>query len=95
MAFFDTVTYSDFRAHLATYLDKVVDDCMPMRITRKNGKRVVVIPEDYFSSWDETEYLMASEANRKNLEEALAEDPTTRNKYNSVDEICEKFGIKP
>jgi antitoxin YefM len=91
----ETVSYSEFREHLASYLDGVVDDSLPLVVKRKNGKKVVVISEEEYNSLDETAYLMSTKANREHLLEALAQDPKTFIKYESVDDLCKDLGIKP
>ena len=67
------VTYSAFRADLASYLDKVHDDHAPLLITRQNGSPAVVMSLEDFSSWQETAYLLSSPKNAQRLREARAE----------------------
>ncbi len=69
----DSISYSDFRSHLASTLDKVNDDHVPVMITRRNGKPAVVISLDDFKSYEETAYLMASPKNAERLSQAIAE----------------------
>ena len=88
----DTVSYSDFRAHLKNYLDKVCDDSQPLRIMRRNGKRVVILSEEDFQSLDETAYLLASPANAKRLKSALKGKKAHR--YSSVKALGDAFGLK-
>ncbi len=93
----ETVSYSEFREHLASYLDGVVDDSLPLVVKRKNGKKVVVISEEEYNSLDETAYLMSTKANREHLLEALADSykpDKNRKVYKNVDEIRKEFNIK-
>ncbi|MDH3973020.1 MAG: type II toxin-antitoxin system prevent-host-death family antitoxin [Deltaproteobacteria bacterium] len=69
----DSISYSEFRSHLAGTLDKVNDDHVPILITRRNGKPAVVISLEDFKSYEETAYLMASPKNAERLNEAIAE----------------------
>ena len=69
----DAISYSNFRSHLASTLDKVNDDHTPILITRQNGKTAVVISLDDFKSYEETAYLMASPKNAARLNLAIAE----------------------
>ena len=39
---FDTVTYSEFRAHLSDYIEKICEESEPLRVTLKNGKNLLV-----------------------------------------------------
>lgn len=69
----DTMSYSAFRNHLASTLDKVNDDHKPLLITRQNGKPAVVMSLDDFHAYEETAYLMASPKNAERLNQAIAE----------------------
>ncbi len=69
----DTMSYSAFRAQLATTLDKVNDDHKPVLITRQNGKPAVLISLEDFQAYEETAYLMASPKNAARLNQAIAE----------------------
>ena len=69
----DAISYSNFRNNLASTLDKVNDDHVPILITRQNGKPAVVISLDDFKSYEETAYLMASPKNAARLNQAIAE----------------------
>ncbi len=69
----DTISYSQFRNHLASSLDKVIDDHAPLLITRQNGKPAVVMGLDDFHAYEETAYLMASPKNAERLNRAIAE----------------------
>jgi antitoxin YefM len=69
----DTMSYSLFRSHLASTLDKVNDDHKPVLITRQNGKPAIVMSLEDFKAYEETAYLMASPKNAERLNEAIAE----------------------
>ncbi len=69
----DAISYSAFRSHLATVLDKVNDDHVPVMITRQNGKPAVVMSLEDYKSFEETAYLMASLTNAERLNQAIAE----------------------
>ena len=69
----DTMSYSAFRSHLASTLDKVNDDHKPVMITRQNGKPAVLISLEDFHAYEETAYLMASPKNAERLSQAIAQ----------------------
>jgi antitoxin YefM len=65
---------TDFRKTIAADLDQVVDDHVPLLITRAGGKPpAVVMSLDDFSSWQETVYLLGNPANKQRLIESIAE----------------------
>ncbi len=69
----DTINYSTFRSNLASVLDKVNDDHVPVLVTRQNGKPAVILSLEDFKSFEETAYLMASPINAQRLNQAIAE----------------------
>jgi antitoxin YefM len=69
----DTINYSTFRSNLASVLDKVNDDHVPVLVTRQNGKPAVILSLEDYKSFEETAYLMASPKNALRLNQAIAE----------------------
>lgn len=68
-----TITYSKLRENLATVMDQVYDDKLPMVVERRNAKSVVLVPLDEYESWQETLHLIRTPANAKRLRQGLAE----------------------
>ena len=68
----DTISYSSFRSHLASILDKVNDNHKPIMVTRQKGKPAVLMSVEDFNSYEETAHLMASPENAKRLNQAIA-----------------------
>lgn len=69
----NTISYTSFRSHLASTLDKVNDDHQPVLVTRQNGKPTVVLSLEDFMSYEETAHLMASSKNAARLNKAIAQ----------------------
>lgn len=67
----ESMTYSDFRSHLAAALDKVNENHAPILVTRQSGKAAVVMSLDDFKSYEETAHLMASIKNAERLNQAI------------------------
>ena len=68
-----SVNYTEFRKNLASYLDEVESDRMPLIITRSNGRRAVVISYDDYLENEATLHLMSSRENIRVIDEAIAE----------------------
>lgn len=67
------VNYSDFRKNLAQNLNEVNEDREVYIVSRPQGKNVVVMDLDEYNSIQETLHLTSTKANRKRLDEAIAE----------------------
>lgn len=67
----NSISYSHFRADLASLLDKVNDDHLPLLVTRQNGKPAVVMSLEDFKSYEETAYLMRSPKNAARLNQSI------------------------
>ena len=69
----NAITYTDLRQNLKTCMDKVIQDCTPLIITRKNNENVVLISIDEYNSLIETNYLLSNEANAEHLKKSIAQ----------------------
>jgi antitoxin YefM len=69
----EAVTSSDLRANLKQVLDRVVDDCNPVIVTRQRGKPVVIVSLDDWNSMHETLHLLSTPNNAKRLLKSIAQ----------------------
>lgn len=68
----EVTTYSDARQNLSAFMDMACDKNAAIIITRQNKRPVVMMSLDaYNTRMDETDYLNASPANAKRLQEAI------------------------
>ncbi len=67
----EITTYTTFRQHLKSFLDKVLTNHTPLFVTRNNGEDVVVLSKVDYESMQETFYLLKSPANAKRLLNSL------------------------
>ncbi len=68
-----TVSFSDFRKNLASFLTRAEDDCEEIIVSRSKGRKSVIVALDEYLSLQETGYLLSSKKNRKHLEKSLME----------------------
>jgi antitoxin YefM len=68
-----TINFSQTRQNLAATFDAVVDDCMPVVVTRQNKESVVIISMKDYRAIEETAYLMQSHTNAKRLNRSIAQ----------------------
>lgn len=67
------INFSEARSNLKAVFDRVVEDADVTIITRRDAEDVVVMSLAEWNSWQETEYLAASPANARRLDESLAQ----------------------
>lgn len=67
------ISYVEFCNDLDNQIDNVVQNNQPLLVTRKNADPVVIVSFDYFKSYEETAYLMASQKNTKRLNNSISE----------------------
>jgi len=68
-----TINFSHTRQNLASTFDSVVDNSMPVIVTRQNKESVVIISMKDYRAMEETIYLMQSQANAKRLNRAITQ----------------------
>lgn len=68
-----TLNFSQTRQNLASTFDFVVDNAMPVMVTRQNKESVVIISMKDYRALEETAYLMQSQANANRLNRAIAQ----------------------
>ena len=69
----DTVSVDQFRANLKTYVEQVVNDHKPLKVTRRAGEAFVVMSADDWEREQETLYVLQN----SNLMQQIAESTTT------------------
>lgn len=64
---------TEFRANIARYIEKVLDDRDKLIVTRRNREPVVVMPLSEWEGMQETLHLLSSPANAERLRASIAE----------------------
>jgi len=67
------LSYSEARENLKSVMDHVCNDHEPMVVTRRRGENIVLISQEDYESFIETDYLLSSRANAAHLLESLAQ----------------------
>lgn len=66
-------TISKFRKDTKKYFDQVLEDHVPLLLTRSDGKTLVIRSLEDDNAMRETAYLLSSPANRRHLDESIAQ----------------------
>ena len=85
-------TYSALRANLKSALDEVCATHEPLRIDRKNGEAVIIVPESDYVALEETAYLLRSPENARRLLNALHGDRSTDVSFATLDDLRANLG---
>jgi antitoxin YefM len=67
------VSLSDFRANIASHLDRLEQDRDHLVVSRQGHEPVVVLPLKDWQGMEETLYLLSTEANREVLTRSIAD----------------------
>jgi antitoxin YefM len=78
-------TLKELRISFKKILNEVSNDHTPTLITRRNGKRMVMISESEYNSMQETLHLLGSAKNAERLREAVAEFKAAHPKKNPAE----------
>lgn len=68
-----TVSYTHVRGHFAETMDMAIEDHVPIKVTRGNDKRVVILSEEDYDAMVETIYLFSNPKNADRLLKAMKE----------------------
>ncbi|MBV9066225.1 MAG: type II toxin-antitoxin system prevent-host-death family antitoxin [Methylobacteriaceae bacterium] len=67
----DVLSYSDTRARLKEVMDRVVEDRLPVVVTRQSGEAVVMVSLADWNAMEETVHLLSSPRNAERLKDAV------------------------
>ena len=67
----NAITYTSLRANLSKTIDSIINDHIPILVTRQKGGNAVLISEEDYRSFEETAYLMQSMTNASRLNESI------------------------
>jgi len=86
-------SYTSLREHLASMMDRVVNDREVVIVYRKRGQKVAMIPADELAGLLETAHLLRSPKNAERLMEALGGAKRGRGKAQSIDKLRREMGL--
>lgn len=86
-------SYTSLREHLASMMDRVVNDREVVIVDRKRGQKVAMISADELAGLVETAHLLRSPKNAERLMKALASAKRRKGKVQSIDKLRREMGL--
>ncbi len=86
-------TYTQLRANLASYFDRIVADREVVIVRRREGEDVALIAADELASLQETAYLLRSPANARRLLDAYTRAEAGEGPPQSVESLRRDLGL--
>ena len=86
-------TLSELRRNLKSFCDRAVADCEPIRVRRRNGRDVVLLPAEEFDSIFETAHLLSSPKNARRLLAALSRARRGTTRPMTVEKLRARLGL--
>ena len=88
-------SYSHLRAHLASMLDRVVEDQEVVIVRRRGARDVAMVPAMELAGLIETAHLLRSPRNTRRLLAALRRAENRTGKPSSVKRLRAEMGLGP
>lgn len=88
-------SYTHLREHLASILDRVVDDQEVVIVRRKGARDVAMVPAAELAGLIETAHLLRSPRNAQRLAKALGRAQSARLKPSSVAQLRVEMRLVP
>ncbi|GAC1369013.1 MAG: hypothetical protein NVSMB40_00640 [Aquirhabdus sp.] len=89
----DTVSVNQFRDNLKTFVEQVVNDHNPIKVTRRAGEAFVVISADDWERDQETLYVLQNSSLMSQIAASLAPHTNKKGYTPTAEEMNEITGI--
>ncbi len=88
----DVLSYSAFRQSLASVLDKVNEDSVPVQITRNGKKGAIVMSVDDYEQLQETLYVLQNKSLSTQIEKSIQTHKADKGRKADKDVLDEILG---
>ncbi len=89
----DSTTVNKFRDSLKSYVEQVVSQHMPLRVTRRNGADFVVMSAEDWERDQETLYVLQNSSLMRQIAESSATHKTRTGYTPTKEQIDEILGV--
>lgn len=69
----NTITVAEAKQDLESLIIRIISNVEPIIVRAETGEKVVLVPMEEFTAWQETAYLLANPTNAAHLRESIAE----------------------
>ena len=89
----DSITVNKFRDNLKSFVEQVVSQHMPIRVTRRNGADFVVLSAEDWERDQETLYVLQNSSLMRQIAESSATHSTRAGYMPTKDQVDEIVGV--
>ncbi len=89
----DSISVNKFRENLKTFIEQVVNDHSPLKVTRRNGDDFVVLSSDDWEREQETLYVLQNNDLMKQIAASAATHANNKGYQPTAGELNEITGI--
>ena len=89
----NTISVNKFRDNLKTYVEQVVTEHLPLKVTRRSGDDFVVLSADDWEREQETLYVLQNNDLMKQIADSAATNAKNKGYKPTVGELNEITGI--
>lgn len=89
----DSISVNKFRDNLKSYVEQVISEHLPLKVTRRTGEDFVVLSADDWEREQETLYVLQNNALMKQIADSLATNAKNKGYKPTAGELDEITGI--
>jgi antitoxin YefM len=89
----DTVSVNKFRDHLKSYVEQVISQHMPIKVTRRSGEDFVVVSADDWEREQETLYVLQNSDLMKQIAASMVTHSNGEGYKPTAEELDEITGV--
>ena len=89
----DSVSVNKFRDNLKTFVEQVINEHLPLKVTRRNGDDFVVMSADDWAREQETLYVLQNNSLMKQIADSMASNAKNKGYKPTAEELDEITGL--
>ncbi len=89
----DSISVNKFRDNLKSFVEKVIDEHQPLKVTRRNGEDFVVVSAEDWEREQETLYILQNDSLMQQIADSMTTHSQNQGYSPSNEEINEIVGF--